>query len=475
MNTTNPGQTEHPTNQRFAGFVEWELTRACNMKCAHCYNRPGTVRAHELSTEEALQTAAFLASLGCQSVSLSGGEPTLRKDWPQIARALSSGGVMVQLLSNGLTMDREQARAAREAGVAAVMLGLDGMDSTHDRIRRRPGGFQAVLMAADALRAEGVPFGFTTTLLEPNLIDLEPLAELTTRLGANIWTVWLGIPRHRSDLWLKPGRINRLGSRLRRLRKRCPVLTVGDNLAHLPGSKVLAHRQGCASAAAEGAAVPAAAGPFPFTGCEAGRQVLGLESDGTVTGCLALPASHAVGNIRNQSLMTLWSYARWASLERVARLSEACSACRYVQWCQGGCHATALTRAGVLDNPYCPWKENLKPRHRIAVKAVGWAASLLMASSLAAGCAAPAPPHKPAPQPPPPAAADPVEPLAQPPPTASVSAGDPGAKAVPESEGPPKTRPASAPASRWIPPGCCLMHMRVPGCVCSAPTTAKKK
>ena len=318
MTTEHYSHGERPTNQRFAGFVEWELTRACNMKCAHCYNRPGTVRANELSTEEALQTAAFLASLGCQSVSLSGGEPTLRKDWPQIARALTERGVMVQLLSNGLTLDREQARTAREAGVSAVLLGLDGMDATHDRIRRRPGGFQAVMAAADALGAEGVSVGFTTTLLEPNLNELEPLAELTTRLGADIWTVWLGIPRHRSDLWLNPGRINRLGSRLRRLRKRCPVLTAGDNLAHLPGSQVLAHRQGCANAAAEGAACPASTAPFPFTGCEAGRQVLGLESDGTVTGCLALPASHAVGNIRNQSLMTLWSYARWASLERAA-------------------------------------------------------------------------------------------------------------------------------------------------------------
>ena len=63
----------------------WELTLACCFKCAYCGSGGGTARENELTTEECLDVAGLLASLGCRRVSLIGGEIFLR------AAAIGSG------------------------------------------------------------------------------------------------------------------------------------------------------------------------------------------------------------------------------------------------------------------------------------------------------------------------------------------------------------------------------------------------
>ena len=57
----------------------WELTLACNLRCVHCGSRAGHVRPRELSTAECLDVVHQLAGLGTELVTLSGGEPTLRR------------------------------------------------------------------------------------------------------------------------------------------------------------------------------------------------------------------------------------------------------------------------------------------------------------------------------------------------------------------------------------------------------------
>jgi pyruvate-formate lyase-activating enzyme len=62
-------------------IVVWNITRACNLKCVHCYNDSGSQRAEdELSMQEAKEVLQDLAGFGVPSVLFSGGEPLLRKD-----------------------------------------------------------------------------------------------------------------------------------------------------------------------------------------------------------------------------------------------------------------------------------------------------------------------------------------------------------------------------------------------------------
>ena len=103
-------------------FCVWELTLRCNMRCAHCGSAAGMPRENELTTEEAVDLAKQLGALGCERLTLLGGEPLLRKDWEILTKALQDAGVRVNIITNGwLTADRVQGwvllrprRAAKE-------------------------------------------------------------------------------------------------------------------------------------------------------------------------------------------------------------------------------------------------------------------------------------------------------------------------------------------------------------------------
>lgn len=121
------------------GFVPetcvWELTRACNLHCGHCGTSAGKPRPFELTADEATDVARQLARLGNRLTTLSGGEPTLRKDWPEIARVLVDAGVTVNMVTNGQCDGRELAALAKSAGLANVAVSLDGLEDTHDAFR----------------------------------------------------------------------------------------------------------------------------------------------------------------------------------------------------------------------------------------------------------------------------------------------------------------------------------------------------
>ena len=61
-------------------IVVWNITRACNLKCVHCYNDSGVCKADdELSTEQARVVLDDLVQFGVPSVLFSGGEPLMRR------------------------------------------------------------------------------------------------------------------------------------------------------------------------------------------------------------------------------------------------------------------------------------------------------------------------------------------------------------------------------------------------------------
>jgi len=291
-------------------LVEWALTRACNLSCLHCHARRGNSRDPELTPDEALDLVDRLASADCRSITLSGGEPLLRRDWVDIAGRLAGRGTFTQVVSNGSLLDRAAAERARDAGVGTFLLSLDGVGRAHDRVRRRPGSFREVMNACDALDTAGVRLGFITTLLATNQDQLEPLSELVSERRATIWQVWIGMPpggQARRRLWLCRDDAARLRRRIAELQPSCPPLVPGDNLREEHA-------------------------------CAAGTRVLGIGSDGRVRGCLALPVDYSVGSIRDRTL---------GELQReVERRSPPCPGCRATALEAGSTHpATAIGKA----------------------------------------------------------------------------------------------------------------------------------
>jgi len=446
-------------------MVEWELTRACDLSCAHCYQGSSRRRTNELSTSAALEMAQQLADRGCRSVTLSGGEPTLRPDWSLIAARLNELSVGVQLFSNGQRIDAAAAKAAAGADLRMVILSLDGIGPTHDHVRGKVGAFDQVVRAAGLLRAHGVAVGFNTVLLAANLAELEQLSKLVQRLDAALWTIWLGIAsRPDNALWLGPADLVGLPARLRELRRSCPVLSVGDNLGAALGNEELRHPSACDHGC----------GP-QSRGCPAADSVVGLRADGNLVGCLALPEARERRASGASTLVQQLSWARHQRQQRYRKILASCNDCSQLQRCAGGCHATALATG--MDRSACIGPPALVPAHLASrrLRVAGVAASLFVAgaacntqqsSTVSPSASAPATEVQVTVPPAPSGSSE--ETTSDALSTASASAST--AATVSPSATPAPTIPTTTLAK---PPGipknyppCCMMHVLVPGCKC---------
>ncbi len=116
-----------------------EVTERCNLHCSFCFANGGE-RETEPALDELMLAVACIMEMGNRpTLQLSGGEPTLRDDLPElVAYAKSIGCPYVQLNTNGIRLAENEAyvRALAEAGLSFVFLQFDGVtDDVYKTLR----------------------------------------------------------------------------------------------------------------------------------------------------------------------------------------------------------------------------------------------------------------------------------------------------------------------------------------------------
>ena len=119
-----------------------EVTPRCNLKCAYCFADSGSNHTKDpcLDTIKGCYEL-LLRSGGPFNIQLSGGEPTLREDLPEIiALGRSLGFSFIQINTNGLRLAKgsHYARELKDAGATSIFLQFDGVsDTTYEHLRGR--------------------------------------------------------------------------------------------------------------------------------------------------------------------------------------------------------------------------------------------------------------------------------------------------------------------------------------------------
>lgn len=329
-----------------------------------------------------------LAALGCERVTISGGEPTMRPDWLELVSSASEAGLRVGIITNALKFDFEAACEAKRRGLGAVGFSVDGPTAKiHDMIRGKVGHFERLKRAmADSRRAE-VPFAVVTFVHQNNIEALEEMYEMIRDQGAFAWQVQMGTDmgnmKDNRDLLVSPKQLLRLQSTLARLIKRGELrIDISDSIGYhgrhehiLRGHPQQGRR------------------PGRFTGCPAGMRVVGIESNGNVKGCLSIMAgyneegqSFVEGNVRERSLVDIWNDPNAFAYNRQWKLDDLggfCRTCKNATLCRGGCRAKVTASGGGVENPLCAYRvecETAMPK-----RAGQAAAAVLVASMLGAG------------------------------------------------------------------------------------------
>ncbi len=172
-----------------------DLTYRCNNACRHCWLRlPAHANEveHELSTQEMIRIVNEARAMGCREWALSGGEPMLRPDFPEIFACITSKARTYSLNTNGTLITPETARLLIRKGNKMVAL-YGATAKTYDHVTRHPGGFEKVMQGFRYLQEAGASFTVQLIPMRDNWQEWDQMIELAKSLSPH-WRVgapWL--------------------------------------------------------------------------------------------------------------------------------------------------------------------------------------------------------------------------------------------------------------------------------------------
>ena len=329
--------------------IAWNLTRRCNLECAHCYIAAGPheTAADELTTDECLRILDEILEVNpAPLLILSGGEPLLRPDLERLARHATTRGATVVVGTNGTLLDDARTSMLARAGVSGVAVSVDSLEPRrHDAFRHGAGALEATREAIRRLREHRIDVVIQTTAHKGNRQEIERIAAWAAEEGAVAFNLYFLVATGRgarladlsaldyeallADLaeWQREYRGRML------VRAKCAPHFMRHVHARDPESTLLSYE----------------------TRCPCGVQYCRITPDGKLTPCPYIPTP--AGDLREQAFGDVWRESPLFRQLRQGTLGGKCGECEYRRVC-GGCRARALAVEGdvLAADPGCAYE-----------------------------------------------------------------------------------------------------------------------
>ena len=346
-------------------LVAWEITRSCNLFCAHC--RASAIHGpypDELSTEECLNLVDQILAMGQPILILTGGEPLLRPDVFQIADYAAGKGLRVVMGSNGTRITKKIATRMKQVPLSRISVSLDfPIAELQDNFRGETGAFKAALEGIDRARQAGLEVQINSTITKLNVTYLDDLLSLAREVGAVAFHPFMLVPTGRgkglAQVELSPQEYEKVLNWIYDKQ-----IELGDRMFFKPTDaphylRVLKQREKEAARLGQPPASKAGAGHTLSSisrGCLAGVGFCFISHRGQVQGCGYLDI--AAGNVREQNFGQIWAESPlFNDLRDLSLIKGKCGLCEYKRLC-GGCRARAYETSGdyLEEEPYCVYQ-----------------------------------------------------------------------------------------------------------------------
>ena len=165
-------------------LVNMEVTHFCNAQCDFC-DFWKTSRSGKLSDYDYIDALRKLDPL---CVTLTGGEPTINKNLPEVVQRIKDafGFIYIGMVTHGSLMTLEKAEALWEAGIDQIAISLNYLGPEHDAERGIEGLFDHLSELIPQMTARGINIVLNTVIMEDNLDHIVPLAYKARQWGAKI-------------------------------------------------------------------------------------------------------------------------------------------------------------------------------------------------------------------------------------------------------------------------------------------------
>lgn len=324
----------------------WEITLSCCFSCKYCGSGGGIARPDELNTNECLDLARQLAELGCQRVSLIGGEIFMRKDWEIIAKTITDYGMALNLITNGYIFNDSLIDDIKDANIESIAVSLDGPREVHDKYRQA-GSFDRAMEAIKTLCSHDINVSIISTLNSENVKYLEEFYNIIKEYPIFAWQLQACSPmgnaaRNSVDYRFNP--MDVIDFVETKINEANFAVGIADNIGYFTPN--------------DGRIRGNLSGRAYFRGCSAGISAIGIDSVGNIRGCESLYDDQFIeGNIRKEALADIWNNPDKFAYNRrfdQSLLTGKCSSCELGKYCAGGCRSyNHFVHNKLYEAPFC--------------------------------------------------------------------------------------------------------------------------
>ena len=354
-------------------LIAINLTRRCNLACAHCYLDADTLlegSKHELTTQEVCLLLDEVAECSDGTmVVLTGGEPLVRQDVEDIAAHGAKLDLAVVVGTNGTLLTKRRVETLKLAGVLGVGISLDSLFPVyHDAFRGVKNCWEKTIAGIENCRRLGLDFQIHFTVTEDNAHELGSMIDFARNCGARVFNAFFLVCTGRGEAVtnITAIRYEQILNELISAQQRCQDMIIRARCA--PHFKRIAWQRDPTSPLNRISGQEA-------DGCIAASHYCRITPEGGVTACPYIP--YEVGNIREQDFSELWQSAPEFKLLRNPVLNGACGACEFRMLC-GGCRARPIANGqGLMDeDPLCAYTprggEVIQPIEETDLNAIHW-------------------------------------------------------------------------------------------------------
>ncbi|MCK4505574.1 MAG: radical SAM protein [Candidatus Aegiribacteria sp.] len=308
------------------------ITHKCNLSCRHCGVYSHGKLQGELSPSEWGIILDKLADAKLLTLTLTGGEPFMREDFPEVFQEVLKRPFRVNINTNATLITDETAELLADSmpRLDTVMVSLDGdSPKTHDAIRGK-GVFEKTMEGVRKLKDANISIVFYCTVNSVNIDRIEYIAELAAEYGRNIkFNTFMDTgPETDSKLSPTPDQVKQAGRSVIESALKHPGKVSGTVL-EIAVQSVKANN---------GTAKPYSSSKV----CGAVSGKIAVFPDGTVTPCDHLPDVN-LGNLMDSSLEEILTGEEAEFFKRVTAMRKwpwvECHTCEYHDYCSGPCPA----------------------------------------------------------------------------------------------------------------------------------------
>ncbi|HOP26192.1 MAG TPA: radical SAM protein [Candidatus Sabulitectum sp.] len=313
------------------------ITGRCNLRCRHCSVLSHGPLKEDLPLGDWERILDKLARNRLIKLTLTGGEPMAREDFPEFLEAVAERPFRFSVNTNGtlITPGVIESLVKHRGRLNDIMVSLDGPDAATVDSQRGEGVFDKLVLGVTKLRTAGLPFGFYCTVTSLNVDRLVETADLAMRTGAG-WIKFNNFMLAGPDLGVSmipaPEQISKAASDLMAMEATKQGLISGTiidmrkrALDYLDGN--LRKTEGNAFA------------------CGGGRVKIAVFPNGDVSPCDHIP-DLILGNILHSQLEDILNgpgMNEFTSILNGKRnRNPRCRSCEYLDFCSGGCPVEAI-------------------------------------------------------------------------------------------------------------------------------------